>query len=90
MKHRAQGSRWRRWKHVVTGVAASVKPLVTAMVDGRTGGVHLVADAAVLAGRRAGFYSSVCKETVYPASLTMPERFFCRTCWRELERGTTR
>jgi hypothetical protein len=41
---------------------------------------HLVTDAAMAAGRRAGRYAAVCGAEVIAASLTAPEFSRCRGC----------
>lgn len=66
----------------VTAPAEAVSVLT--MTDARTGDAHLVTEDAMLTGRQAGRYASVCGAEVLPASLTTAERGYCRSCaqWR--------
>jgi hypothetical protein len=42
--------------------------------------MHLVTDAAMILGRGAGRYHSLCGVDVLTASLTAPERRYCAAC----------
>lgn len=44
------------------------------------GTTHLVTDEAMTAGHRTGRYLALCGQQVLTASLTAPERTYCRTC----------
>ncbi|MCA1673645.1 MAG: hypothetical protein LC799_16075 [Actinobacteria bacterium] len=43
---------------------------------------HLITEAAMTAGRRAGRYTAACGDEVLAASLTAPESGHCRACRR--------
>ena len=57
-------------------------PVVLHTVTDTKGTAHLVTDDAMVAGRPAGRYAAVCGTKVVPASLTVLESSYCRTCWR--------
>ena len=69
----------------MTGVAVG-EPLLIEVTDAHTGDAHLVRDAAVRAGRRAGCYAAVCGDIVLAASLTTPEEGHCLRCARRAGR----
>jgi hypothetical protein len=74
---------------IAAGVAVE-KSHVVAITDARTRRAHLVADAAVAAGRaNLGRYVSVCGVVVLAASLTTPESSYCASCayWRRRNQG---
>lgn len=53
---------------------------VVSITDARTGRAHLVTDEAMVAGRRAGRYATVCETVVLAASLTAAPNGFCLGC----------
>ena len=65
----------------MTGVVVA-EPLLYAVTDAPTLGAHLVAEDAILAGRRAGRYRAVCGSVVLAASLTAEEHGHCKKCAR--------
>lgn len=52
------------------------------MTDVSSAIAHLVTDEQMAAGRQFGRYTAVCGESVLVASLTAPEREYCRQCRR--------
>ncbi|MGH3911702.1 MAG: hypothetical protein ACRDRM_12835 [Pseudonocardiaceae bacterium] len=64
----------------MTDTRTPILSRTVAMIDTRTGVAHLVTDAAVAAGRRAGRYVGVCGAVVLPGSLTEGTDRFCRFC----------
>lgn len=56
------------------------------VADTRTGGMHLITEDAIVAGRRAGRYMAVCGVEVLAASLTAPERSHYPFCFRRVAR----
>lgn len=79
-------SRVRRGHRVVTESSAIVPVMSTAQVlhipiiDARTGDAHLVTDEAMVAGRRAGRYVTVCGTVALAASLTAEADRLCDAC----------
>lgn len=66
--------------------AGAAAPLLYAVTDARTLVAHLVVEDALVTGRRSGCFRTVCGELVLAASLTVEERFYCRSCacwWAE-------
>jgi hypothetical protein len=61
-------------------------PVLVVPVTDADGLMHLVTDAAMSLGRGAGRYRAMCGANVLTASLTTPERGYCRSC-REARRG---
>ncbi len=64
----------------MTGVILALSYFAMTDVDGVA---HLVTDAAMATGRPTGRYAAVCGGQVLAASLTAPERGYCRSCRRE-------
>lgn len=64
--------------------ALAAAPPLYLMTDAATLCAHLVAEDAVIAGRRAGEYQAACGTLVQAASLTAEERSHCKRCtaWR--------
>lgn len=59
-------------------------PAVTLFTVTDTDGMtHLVTEDAMAAGRPSGCYVAVCDSPILAASLTTPERSYCRSCRRE-------
>jgi hypothetical protein len=58
----------------------TARPAARLTVTDVAGVEHLVTDAAMAAGRRAGRYAAVCGAEVIAASLTAPESSRCRRC----------
>jgi hypothetical protein len=56
-------------------------PVMTlfAMTDA-SGVTHLITDEAMTTGQPIGCYAAVCGDQVLAASLTTPERRYCRSC----------
>lgn len=61
-------------------MGTAIRTHVVAMTDTRTAVAHLVTDAAVAAGRRAGRYVGVCGAVVLPGSLMEGTARGCRSC----------
>lgn len=60
-------------------------PAVALIAVTDTGGIaHLVTEDAMIVGRCHGRYVACCGAEILPASLTEPERGYCRACarWR--------
>lgn len=55
-------------------------PVLVVPVTDAGGLMHLASDAAMHAGRRSGRYTALCSASVLTASLTTPERRYCRAC----------
>ncbi|MFN2496487.1 MAG: hypothetical protein ABR608_11360 [Pseudonocardiaceae bacterium] len=66
----------------MTGLAVAV-PLRYPVTDAHTLEAHLVAEDALIAGRRSGCYRAACGAVVLAASLTVEERDYCRPCARQ-------
>lgn len=66
----------------MTGLAGAA-PLYS-VTDAATLGAHWVAESAFIAGRRHGIYQTVCGAEVLTASLTAPERVYCKPCTRRV------
>lgn len=64
----------------MTDTRAPTPSRAVAMTDARTAVAHLVTDAAVAAGRRAGRYVGVCGAVVLPGSLMEGTARGCRFC----------
>jgi hypothetical protein len=60
----------------------SAPAVVLFEVTDTDGTAHLVTEEAMAAGRPAGRYRAACGSEVLAASLTTPERGYCRSCRR--------
>lgn len=64
--------------------AIAATPPLHLMTDAATLRAHLIAEDAMIAGRRTGEYRAVCDAVVQAASLAARERSHCKRCvaWR--------